>query len=352
MRQSMIGKTLLALLVTAALTLSGVRPALAQEVCTADEQSTEQVLAGLTLTWDSSFTCANAPTSGEYTVTVTIQNDGASTETAVIDSLELTPITPLPGGTAPSATADVSGLPVNLAPGAGGSFVVSGSYEMAETDEGFKVSLHMLAGGSAAEPFQLGINVHVLEGEADDPDNGDDDPDNGEDDPDDGEDPSTGYYCQQSETQHPFGALLAERYGSDYEMLQAWFCDGFGWGQIMLALQTGQITGDDPSALLEERDSGAGWGDIWQRLGLIGNSNEGGGPPNDQNGDGRPDFAGPPNDEGGRPDFAGPPDGRGGDDDDDQDEDEDEEDDDEDDNGNGGPPGNPGPPSNPGGGRP
>ena len=33
--------------------------------------------------------------------------------------------------------------------------------------------------------------------------------------------PSNGYYCTQSETPHPFGARLAERYSMDYETLQA-----------------------------------------------------------------------------------------------------------------------------------
>ena len=128
------------------------------------------------------------------------------------------------------------------------------------------------------------------------------------------DDPSTGYFCTQSENPHPFGARLAERYEVDYETLQAWFCDGFGWGQIMLALQTSEITEGDPAALLEARQDGQGWGQIWQELRLIGRPEEAG-PPNDEDGDGRPDFAGPPNDEDGdgRPDFAGPPNDEDGD---------------------------------------
>ncbi len=126
-------------------------------------------------------------------------------------------------------------------------------------------------------------------------------------------DPSDGYYCQQSEVPHPFGARLSERYGVDYATLQAWFCQGFGWGQIMLALQTGLITGDDPAGLLEARSNGLGWGEIWQSLNLIGRP-EHAGPPNDADGNGRPDFAGPPMDADGdgRPDFTGPPSGHPG----------------------------------------
>lgn len=148
------------------------------------------------------------------------------------------------------------------------------------------------------------------------------------------ETPADGFYCQQSEQQHPFGARLAERYGVDYATLQAWFCDGQGWGQIMLALQTGQVSGDDPGALLEERRGGAGWGQIWQERKLIGKRDQAG-PPTDEDEDGlpdyaltsknkgtekqneeqrgRPDHAGPPDDEDGdgRPDHAGPPAGKG-----------------------------------------
>jgi hypothetical protein len=122
------------------------------------------------------------------------------------------------------------------------------------------------------------------------------------------DDPSNGYFCRQSEDEHPFGERLADRFETDYETLQEWFCDGFGWGQIMLALHTGELTGDDPAALLEARRAGEGWGQIWQRLQLIGRP-EHAGPPNDEDGDGRPDHAGPPNDEDGdgRPDHAGPP---------------------------------------------
>jgi hypothetical protein len=128
------------------------------------------------------------------------------------------------------------------------------------------------------------------------------------------DDPSEGYYCRQSEDPHPFGARLGFGYGVEYEELQAWFCDGYGWGQIMLALQTARITGEDFEDLLSWRTEGEGWGQIWQDLGLIGRP-EDAGPPNDEDGDGRPDFAGPPNDEDGdgRPDFAGPPNDEDGD---------------------------------------
>ena len=132
------------------------------------------------------------------------------------------------------------------------------------------------------------------------------DPDDDLEPPEDGEDPADSYYCRQAEDQHPFGARLVERYGVDYATLQSWFCEGFGWGQIMLALQTGELVGSDPAALLQARRDGRGWGLIWQELDLIGRP-EDGGPPNDLDGDGKPDHAGPKEEHTppGRPDSPG-----------------------------------------------
>jgi hypothetical protein len=131
-------------------------------------------------------------------------------------------------------------------------------------------------------------------------------PDDDQEPPDEGGDLSDSYYCRQSEVQHPFGARLVERYAVDYATLQAWFCNGYGWGQIMLALQTGQMVGGDPGTLLEARREGKGWGLIWQELNLIGRP-EDGGPPNDLDGDGKPDHAGPKKEHNppGRPDTPG-----------------------------------------------
>lgn len=118
-----------------------------------------------------------------------------------------------------------------------------------------------------------------------------------DDDDEDGEDKQDGFYCRQSEVQHPFGARLAERYDVEYEMLQEWFCDGFGWGQIMLALHTAEVKdGDtplDPAALLEQRKEGEGWGQIWKGLGLIGKDRDGNAP-NDEDHNGKPDKQGKP----------------------------------------------------------
>jgi hypothetical protein len=148
-----------------------------------------------------------------------------------------------------------------------------------------------------------------------------------------------GFYCTQTEKQHPLAVILAEAYQVEAAVLQEWFCQGFGWGQIMLALQTGERSDLDPSVLLASRRGGNGWGQIWHELDEMEEPGEGelpaeedalqpleenrrgnsggnkghsdGGPqeddpdggrpehpehpsnPNDQDGDGRPDHANP-----------------------------------------------------------
>jgi hypothetical protein len=71
---------------------------------------------------------------------------------------------------------------------------------------------------------------------------------------------------------------------------------GWGFGQIMLGLETGDLEGT-----LALRAEGMGWGQIWQEMGLIGKGKDKGkakdaGPPwwadNDYDGEGPPPWAG------------------------------------------------------------
>lgn len=144
----------------------------------------------------------------------------------------------------------------------------------------------------------------------------------------------TSAYCKEdSEKQHPVAESIAERYGSTYEEVMLWFCDGYGMGEIMLAFQTAMITGDDPAALLDQKGQGVGWGLIWQEMGLIGKKDDANPPvvrgcsdhaknpgePCQPSHTGKPDETGPPDHannkdnkdnpgNGGKPDETGPPD--------------------------------------------
>ncbi|CAN5572545.1 hypothetical protein BH24CHL1_BH24CHL1_03230 [soil metagenome] len=132
--------------------------------CEVFDQSTDAVLAGVTMTWDSSFLCENAPAEGEFTFVVSVTNDGTSAEAVTLDAFNLRHTTPRPCGAGPDASAAADGLPFTLAPGETGEFVVTGAYELVTTDEGAKANLHFRASGFgnvSGDRFNLGINVHI-----------------------------------------------------------------------------------------------------------------------------------------------------------------------------------------------
>jgi hypothetical protein len=124
------------------------------------------------------------------------------------------------------------------------------------------------------------------------------------------------YFCENRKGEHPVAAGIAEKYEVDYETVIAWFCgdedfvkpdgDNFGFGEIMLALQTIALDDVELSAeeILEMRADGLGWGEIWQEFGLIGKPDHAG--PPDWAGKGSPEWVGK-----GPPPWAGAPEGKG-----------------------------------------
>jgi len=123
----------------------------------------EDIIAGVDLTWTSSFLCENAPDEGRYRITVDIAHDGEG-EAVEIWDLQLSHTTPRPRGQSPDASAEAVELPLEIGPGGSDSFVVTGDYSLVVTDEGKKANLHLRAlgrGVDSDEPFVLGINVHI-----------------------------------------------------------------------------------------------------------------------------------------------------------------------------------------------
>lgn len=137
--------------------------AVADRTCVVVDTETEDALPGVTLTWESSFLCANATDADTYRFTVRVNNVRGSSESVTIESLELTHTTPRPGGNDPSATGRASGLSLSLASGESATFTTSGTYELVETDEGKKANLHFQAhgvGDTSGVSFSLGLNAH------------------------------------------------------------------------------------------------------------------------------------------------------------------------------------------------
>ena len=149
-----------------------------EEVCLSEGQSTEEVLPGVTLTWDSALRCLNAPVQGQYAFTVTLAADSGNGTSVVIDDVALTHTTPRPLGQAPTADIDATtGLSLTLAADGQGAFSVTGSYEMVITGATQKANLHFCATGrdpSSGELFYLGLNTFLRDG-----DDGDDGSGNG-----------------------------------------------------------------------------------------------------------------------------------------------------------------------------
>ena len=83
----------------------------------------------------------------------------------------------------------------------------------------------------------------------------------------DDDDKAESAYCSgEKETAHPAIIVLASRFEKEVDDLMGYFCEGFGVGQIYLALQTEKVTGEDYESLLALRKDGQGWGEIWKDL--------------------------------------------------------------------------------------
>jgi hypothetical protein len=66
---------------------------------------------------------------------------------------------------------------------------------------------------------------------------------------------------------HPIGLSTAQTYQVTYERVMTWFCDGYSFDNILIALETSAATGDSPDVLLEmllEKD----WDEIWLEIGF------------------------------------------------------------------------------------
>lgn len=82
-------------------------------------------------------------------------------------------------------------------------------------------------------------------------------------------------YCSgEKENDHPFAVAISETYGASVSDVMGYFCNGFGFGEIMLAFQTHQMNNEEISSMLDLRESKHGWGQIWQDMGIIGNADK------------------------------------------------------------------------------
>jgi hypothetical protein len=115
---------------------------------------------------------------------------------------------------------------------------------------------------------------------------------------------------------HPVAQAVANVYGVDYETVIGWHCDGFGFGDIAIALRLAERLGTDAGSLLSQVEGEPDWGELLRDAGIhpagfFGGGLAVGGPDNDDDDDnGPPLFAG--SSDGSSPDDAGPPPFAGG----------------------------------------
>jgi hypothetical protein len=68
---------------------------------------------------------------------------------------------------------------------------------------------------------------------------------------------------------HPVGQSIADQFeDTSYEQVMVWFCNGAEFEDILQALQTQELTGDDPETLLQRIAEGETWDEIWLDIGF------------------------------------------------------------------------------------
>lgn len=66
---------------------------------------------------------------------------------------------------------------------------------------------------------------------------------------------------------HPIGEAIAEDFDAGYDEVMGWMCDGFSFEDILLALQTSELSGRPAGEILDKTGSRS-WSLIWQEAGL------------------------------------------------------------------------------------
>jgi hypothetical protein len=123
----------------------------------------------------------------------------------------------------------------------------------------------------------------------------------------------TAVFCQtDSGMTHPVANQLAAQYATDYETIIAWFCKGFGFGEIGLAYNLSEQTETAVVDLFALHQAGYGWGQIMQQydqlLPLLSDPDEPAVSPPPRPTPGPPEDVGPPTEPpGGPPDHVDPP---------------------------------------------
>lgn len=78
--------------------------------------------------------------------------------------------------------------------------------------------------------------------------------------------PTIDIHCTDADP-HPIAVSITGTYDVTYEQVMTWFCGGYSFENILIALETAEATDYDPDVLLQmllEKD----WEQIWTEIGL------------------------------------------------------------------------------------
>jgi hypothetical protein len=72
---------------------------------------------------------------------------------------------------------------------------------------------------------------------------------------------------------HPVAEGIAREFDVTYDEVMAWFCGGYAFDDILLALQTAELV-DQPAAELLVMNEEYSWDEVWETLGLVSPPNQ------------------------------------------------------------------------------
>lgn len=76
-----------------------------------------------------------------------------------------------------------------------------------------------------------------------------------------------------AETSNPFAESIVSTYQVAYDDVMAWYCGGYSFDNILLALETSKQTEMSVETLLD-MNRNQSWEEIWNELGLVSTPNE------------------------------------------------------------------------------
>lgn len=66
---------------------------------------------------------------------------------------------------------------------------------------------------------------------------------------------------------HPMAVSMAEKFEVSYDQIMTWYCDGYAFSDILLALETNELVDQSTEELLGLLETRT-WEEIWQDLGV------------------------------------------------------------------------------------